>query len=143
MMKEALEQSFSLLEFWGFSSFDRWKLIEDEDGTNLFVNVKKAIEANCRKSVTKISFIFEKVRKDDTTFMEEASHERLVDLPFMTDEASGMVIHVDVVCGVAMINLNGIRHNAPKGYASITSEMMIMIKTGLRISRSASMGRAG
>ena len=29
------------------------------------------------------------------------------------------------------------------GYASITSEMMIMIKTGLRISRSASMGRIG
>ncbi|GJU53544.1 hypothetical protein Tco_1227258 [Tanacetum coccineum] len=70
---------------------------EDEDGTNLFVNVKKAIEANCRKGVAKIRFIFEKVGKDDTTFMEEASHERLVDLPFMTGEASGTVIHGDVV----------------------------------------------
>ncbi|GJX87599.1 hypothetical protein Tco_0339613 [Tanacetum coccineum] len=86
----------------------------DEYGTNLFVNVKKAIEANCRKGVAKIRFIFEKVGKDDTTFMEEASHERLVDLPFMTGEAFGTVIHGDVVCGVAMINLNGIRHSAPK-----------------------------
>ncbi|GJR23440.1 putative ribonuclease H-like domain-containing protein [Tanacetum coccineum] len=222
IMKEALEQSFSLFEFWGFSSFDRWKLVEvgnrvksvvinriifhslvdslagernhhmvhklevigqrirviglnvleesskkhgireshfttlgytyhsmsnvvgkieglpigeaikhitqacvrmifvsaetydDEDGTNLFINVKKEIEANCRKGVAKIRFIFEKVRKDDTTFMEEASHERLVDLPFITGEASGTMIHGDVVCGVEMINLNGIRHSAPK-----------------------------
>ncbi|GKA82525.1 hypothetical protein Tco_0789273 [Tanacetum coccineum] len=87
---------------------------EDEDGANLFVNVKKAIEANCRKGVAKIRFIFEKVEKDDTTFIEEASHERLVDLPFMFGEASGTVIHGNVVCGVAMINLNGIRHNVPK-----------------------------
>nr|GEV10241.1 hypothetical protein [Tanacetum cinerariifolium] len=53
--------------------------------------------------------------KDDTTFMEEVSHERHVDLPFMTGEAFSTVIHGDVVCSVAMINLKGIRHNAPKG----------------------------
>ncbi|GJU06933.1 hypothetical protein Tco_1123363 [Tanacetum coccineum] len=62
-----------------------------------------------------LRFIFKKVGKNDTTFMEEASHERLVDLPFMSGEASGTVIDGNVVCGVAMINLNGIQHNAPKG----------------------------
>ncbi|GJR79407.1 hypothetical protein Tco_0150192 [Tanacetum coccineum] len=91
--------TFAFLEF-GFGSFMEqcitnhgWFFVRrrDEDGTNLFVNVKKAIEANCRKGVAKIRFIFEKVRKDDTTFMEEASHERLVDLPFMTSEASGVL----------------------------------------------------
>ncbi|GKE31728.1 hypothetical protein Tco_1451050, partial [Tanacetum coccineum] len=95
----------------------------DKNGANLFVNVNKAIEANCHKGVAKIRFIFKKVGKNDTTFMEEASHERHVDLPFMFGEASGTVIDGNVVCGFAMINLNGIQHNAPKGLGAGGAEV--------------------
>nr|GEW52254.1 hypothetical protein [Tanacetum cinerariifolium] len=142
VVEEALEQTLSLFEFQGFSSFNGRKLVHvvngiksvlvwrrrhesrldlckeedkgwNEDEANLFINVEKTIKTNCRKDVAKIWFVLEEVRKDDPSFVKESIYERFVNLYFFVGKASGTMIHEDVVGGVMMINVGRFRHDAP------------------------------
>ncbi|GKA46621.1 hypothetical protein Tco_0739504 [Tanacetum coccineum] len=76
---------------------------EHKDGTNLFVYVEKIIKPNSRESWTKVGLIIKKGGVDNMTFVDETRYERLVDLSLMSGEASGTVIHRDVVSGIMVI----------------------------------------
>ncbi|GJS12654.1 hypothetical protein Tco_0407126 [Tanacetum coccineum] len=98
----------SPLIFWYLGSVLVWNKasrIKNEYGANFFINVEKTIKTNCRKDVAKIWFLPEEVRKDDPSFVKESIYERLVNLPFFADKASGTMIHRDVVGDVMMINV--------------------------------------
>ncbi|GKC13646.1 hypothetical protein Tco_1010428, partial [Tanacetum coccineum] len=79
-----------------------------------FVYIEKTIKPNIGKSSAKVRLIIKIGRFDNTTFIDEASYERLVDLPFMTGEASGSVIHGNVMSGIMVIKVDGFRNSASK-----------------------------
>ncbi|GJV71789.1 hypothetical protein Tco_1491784 [Tanacetum coccineum] len=96
----------------------------NEDGTNLFINIKKKIKTNCRKDVVKIWFILEEVRKDDPSFVKESIYERLINLSFFPGKASSTMIHGNVVGGVMMINVDRFRHDVPKNRESRKAHLL-------------------
>nr|GEU84063.1 hypothetical protein [Tanacetum cinerariifolium] len=111
---------------------DAFVELQNKYGANSFVKIEDTIKTDCHKGVVKIWFIVEKVGFDDTAIMKVTEHKRLVDLPFMTGKTSGSIVHGNVVSSVVMINV---------GYMSIRREMIMMTRTRLRISKSASMRR--
>ncbi|GJV54767.1 putative reverse transcriptase domain-containing protein [Tanacetum coccineum] len=112
MMIKSVHTNFLARNFKNLSKL--LKKLKHKDGTNLFVYVKKAIKPNSRKSWTKVGLIIMKGGVNNTTFMDETRYERLIDLSLISGEASGAVLHRDVVSGIMVIEVNGFRHSVPK-----------------------------